>query len=117
MRMRSVVVVCWLVVSGWCICWAKPCQSQGEVRDSSGAPVVGATVQSPTGQTITDASGHFVLVDGCGEITVRANGFATERVSGTQQGEPIVVRLKVSRLEERISVEADGVGAENMTVA
>jgi outer membrane receptor protein involved in Fe transport len=110
--MRRAVVACWLLLISWTLCEAQqPCVLHGTVHDSSGAAIAGATVQSATTETQTGASGGFEL-EACEDITVRAMGFATERVS-PKPSEIVAIVMKVSRLEERISVEASGSGAEN----
>lgn len=114
--MRSITTIWLVLLIGWSVCVAEDCRISGTVEDASGATVAGALVQSGSSAVQTDQAGRFEVNGPCGgEIVVRASGFAAERVAGTKRDEPVKIVLKVSRLEERISVQGESGTAETMT--
>lgn len=100
---------------------AQTGQIKGEVVDTSGAPVPGATVTASTsGQTpakmTTANDGTFSFTDLAGEatITAAANGFATNtlQVSPTATA-PLVIVLRPAALVDSVTVTATR-GAERL---
>jgi outer membrane receptor protein involved in Fe transport len=114
--MRVFVITLWLALFASAVGAAEVCHFSGTVQDSSGAAVAGAAVQSGLALAQTDAVGGFSMNGDCvSDVIVRASGFAESRVALPKRDQPLTVTLKVSRMEDRISVEADGGAAENST--
>ena len=114
--MRVFVITLWMALFASTANAAEVCHFSGTVHDSSNAVVAGAAVQSGGTLVQTDSSGRFSLDGDCGsDVIVRASGFAESRVARPKRDQPLIVILKVSRIEDRISVEADGGAAENST--
>jgi outer membrane receptor protein involved in Fe transport len=114
--MRLVVLTVFLALVASAVCTAQVCHISGTVQDSSGAAVAGAAVQSGAVLVQTDLAGRFVLDGGCGsDVMVRARGFAESRVAPPKRDQPLTITLRITRLENRISVEAEGVAAETST--
>ena len=114
--MRVFVITFWLVISACSVCVGDECHLRGTVKDSSGAVVAGAVVQSGQAYARTDATGRFALDGDCGrEFEVRAPGLSAERSAMPSQSGDVTVILHVSRIEDRISVEAEGGRAESAT--
>src|SRR4051812_27927212 len=114
--MRVFVITLWMALFATAVSAAEVCHFSGTVQDSSGAAVAGAAVQSGLALVQTDAVGGFSMNGDCGsDVIVRASGFAESRVALPKPDQPLAVTLKVSRMEDRISVEADGGAAENST--
>ena len=89
----------------------------GRVIDQAGAVAVGAQVrlaredQSPTHEVLSDANGQFVFADlppGPFQLTITAEGFETQQVSGTlRPGEAYIVpdiRLAVATVVTEVRV-------------
>jgi outer membrane receptor protein involved in Fe transport len=94
---------------------------QGTVQDSSGAVVPGATVLAKdlslgvTREQTTDGNGHYILValppQGVWEITVTANGFNAQTLTGLtflSNSQPVLnFSLKPGNIEQKVTVEGE----------
>jgi outer membrane receptor protein involved in Fe transport len=114
--MRAFLITCCLVLLTCCVASATECSVRGEVKDPSGAAVVGARVQSGSATSTSDSVGRFSVRGDCGDdIVVRAKGFSEERKAISKAAGDVAITLRVSQLENRISVQAEGGTAETVT--
>ncbi len=99
---------------------------QGQVTDSSGAPLSGATVSYNGGSTITDANGSYVLAGvAAGSVTLTASlsGYQSNSVqvtvsSGTTVTAPVIALTRIPTGTISGSVQsASGSTLANVTVA
>jgi outer membrane receptor protein involved in Fe transport len=115
-RMRAFLITCWLLLATAGFVAASQCELSGVVKDQSGAAVVGAQVQSGNAMAATDSVGRFTIEGECEqEIVVRAKGFSEDRSVIPKQSGEVAITLRVSQMENRISVQAEGGTAETMT--
>ena len=113
--MRAFLITFWVVLVASILCAADECRLSGTVKDGSGAVVAGAAVRSGGIAASTDSAGRFELNGDCApEMEIRAAGFSAERLVRPSSGE-VEVTLHVTRIEDRISVEAEGGRAESTT--
>ncbi len=98
---------------------AQDAKVTGVVKDASGSPVTGATVnllnarQSGVATAMTDAQGQFTLkgvAAGTYEVLVTAKGFAARRAAiqiPNDEKEALQIRLGVAPLTAEVTVTAD----------
>ena len=84
---------------------------RGKVLDTTGAAIVGARVVTPSGSTVTDQSGEFLLplAPGRHDVTVDSDGFVPSIVSVTAKAsgsESRTVTLQLAGLKDTVNVTA-----------
>ena len=88
---------------------------EGNVADSAGAPVAGATVVLRDKATrsersvTTNANGEFSFESGCSgscEVVVKANGFGSTSVDVPSPASPLAITIEPQPLKEEVTVTA-----------
>lgn len=102
-------------------CAQHTARAMGEVLDSSGALIVGASVQVDSNIRLqSDREGHYstaCVADGSHELQVQADGFeaVSARISVASGMRPLVTRLKPSTVTSEVTAtDATGVDSEDV---
>ena len=107
MPLRMLAVICGLILS--VSAYAQQITVQGNVKDGTGEPIIGATirVEGVQGGTVTDLDGNFVLKANQGAtITVSYIGYQTAKVAAAPNLQ-IVLKDEVAKSLNEVALMHD----------
>lgn len=113
MPLRMLAVICGLILS--VSAYAQQITVQGNVKDGTGEPIIGATirVEGVQGGTVTDLDGNFVLKANQGAtITVSYIGYQTAKVAAAPNLQ-IVLKDEVAKSLNEVVVIGYGVAKKS----